>query len=118
MKSLNRRSFLKQSALATASLSVFRARGAEPVHASSSATASVVGANSEIRCAVVGFHGRGQSHIKDLMELKGTRLVALCDADKNVLDRAVQSCDKQGQKVQGYTDMRQLIENKDIDVVS
>src|SRR3989454_9900049 len=114
---LDRRSFLKTSVLATASFSLFPSRAAE-VSAQASATARVVGANGDIRYAVVGFHGRGQSHIADLHAMKGTRLVALCDADQKVLDRELQKCESAGQKVEGYTDMRKLIENKDIDVVT
>src|SRR6267142_357013 len=117
---LDRRSFLKTTVLSTTSLSLFPALAAEnkPITAESSASVSVVGANGDIRCAVVGFHGRGQSHIQDLRGLKGVRLVALCDVDSKVLERGVASCESVGQKVQGYTDVRKLLENKDIDVVT
>src|ERR1044071_3863242 len=117
---LDRRSFLKATILSTTSVSLFPALAAEKqtVSAESSASVSVVGANSDIRCAVVGFHGRGQSHIQDLRGLKGVRLVALCDVDSKVLERGVANCDSAGQKVQGYTDIRKLLENKDIDVVT
>src|SRR5437016_2826631 len=118
---LDRRSFLKTTIVSTTSLSLFPALAAESrkaVTAEASASVSVVGANGDIRCAVVGFHGRGQSHIQDLRGLKGVRLVALCDVDSKVLERGVASCESAGQKVQGYTDVRKLLENKDIDVVT
>src|SRR6266581_4046586 len=118
---LDRRSFLKTTIVSATSLSVFPALAAEnrkAVSAETSASVSVVGANGDVRCAVVGFHGRGQSHIQDLRGLKGVRLVALCDVDSKVLERGVASCDSAGQKVQGYTDVRKLLENKDIDVVT
>src|SRR6266568_54881 len=118
---LDRRSFLKTTIVSTTSLSLFPALAAEnrkAVTAESSASVSVVGANGDVRCAVVGFHGRGQSHIQDLRGLKGVRLVALCDVDSKVLERGVASCESAGQKVQGYTDVRKLLENKDIDVVT
>jgi predicted dehydrogenase len=121
MIQFNRRSFLKSSLLTTASLSLFPALGAEE-GAASTAPASTAsrptGANGDIRFAVVGFNGRGQSHISGLGELKGTRLVALCDVDSRVLDRAVNRCRDKGEQVQGYTDVRKLLENKDIDVVT
>src|SRR5438045_4161272 len=120
-KQLDRRSFLKTTVISATTLSVFPALAAEnrkAVAAESSASVSVVGANGDIRCAVVGFHGRGQSHMQDLRGLKGVRLVALCDVDSKVLERGVASCESAGQKVQGYTDVRKLLENKDIDVVT
>src|SRR5439155_10350283 len=70
---------------------------------------------------VVGFntgHGRGQSHIEGLRKLKGTRLVALCDVDRDVLDKEVKKCQDRGDQVEGYTDIRKLLENKNIDVVT
>jgi len=118
---LDRRSFLKTTVLSATSLSLLpalAAEGGKAVTAESSASVSVAGANGDIRCAVVGFHGRGQSHIQDLRGLKGVRLVALCDVDSKVLERGVASCESAGQKVQGYTDVRKLLENKDIDVVT
>ena len=118
---LDRRSFLKTTLISTSSLGLFHALGAEEgrtVTAQSSASARVEGANGDIRYAVVGFNGRGRSHIEGLREGKGTRLVALCDVDRKVLDRELQKCESAGQKVEGYTDMRKLIENKDIDVVT
>lgn len=107
MNQLNRRSFLKQSALATASLSLF------PAIAKSQGSAT-----GDIRVAVVGFGGRGGDHIKGFGELEGVRLVALCDVDKKVLDREVKKRADLGKPVESYTDIRKLLENKDIDVVS
>jgi len=121
MKSFNRRSFIKSSLLTTASLGLLPAFGAEEGaanKAAASTTARSVGANGDIRFAVVGFNGRGQSHISGLGELKGLRLVALCDVDSKVLDRAVTKQRDKGVPVEGYTDVRKLLENKDIDVVS
>ena len=121
MNKLNRRSFLKSSLITTASLSLFPAWGADkaakrkvPAPVASHAT----GANSDIRFAVVGFGGRGMSHIDGLREVNGTRMVALCDVDKNTLDREVKKYRDLGEKIEAYTDIRKLLENKDIDVVS
>ena len=118
---LDRRSFLKTTLISTTSLSLFPALAAETgakVTAQASATTRVIGANSEIRYAVVGFNGRGRSHLEDLSRIKGTRLVALCDVDRKVLDRELDKCKTNGAQVEGYTDVRKLLENKDIDVVT
>ncbi len=107
MNKLNRRSFLKQTALAGASLSLW------PAIAKAQGSA-----NGDIRVAVVGFGGRGGNHISGFRALKGVRVVALCDADKDILDKGVQRMKDAGQAVEGCQDMRQLMENKDIDVIS
>src|SRR2546426_3323105 len=121
MKKLDRRSFLKTSLLGTASVGLWPAVGAEKeaqVKASASATARVIGANGDIRFAVVGFNGRGSDHISGMRGVKGTRLAGLCDVDSHVLERETKKCKDRGEQVEGYTDVRKLLENKNIDVVT
>jgi predicted dehydrogenase len=121
MNKLDRRSFLKSSLLTTASLGVFPVLGADenakpkaPTPVASRAT----GANGDIRFAVVGFGGRGMDHIAELRKVGGARMVALCDVDQTILDRQVKKYRDLGEQIQSYTDVRKLLENKDIDVVS
>jgi predicted dehydrogenase len=119
MKNFTRRNFLKSSLLTTASAAVWPGLIAKAqVTAQASAVARVRSPNDEIGYAVVGFHGRGADHLKGMAEVKGTRLVALCDVDSNVLEKEVKSCEKRGQQVKGYTDIRKLLEDKDVDVVT
>lgn len=114
MKS-NRREFLRASALAGAALSLPR-----PLWAADSAPApgSVLGANGDIRVAVVGFNGRGKDHISGFQGLKGVRLVALCDVDQEVLEREAKRQADKGNPVATYTDVRKLLEKSDIDVIA
>src|SRR2546430_3866476 len=81
MKTMNRRSFLKSTALTAAAVSL-----------PASSWARVPGANDEIRIAVVGFGGRGKDHISELRGLakKNVRIVALCDVDKQILDAEIE----------------------------
>ena len=121
MQKFTRRQFLKATLLTSASATILPAFGADvPVSPSSGSAsgAQVRGANEDIRVAVVGFGGRGKDHIKGFHEVKGVRLVALCDVDRDILDKEVKACDKAGLKVEPYTDIRKLLENKDIDAVS
>lgn len=119
MPELNRRSFLKSSLLATASTAVFPALATRLVAQSPrGAFARVIGANEDIRYAVVGFGGRGKDHIKEMHEVKGTRMVALCDVDQDNLNRELAQCDKRGERVKGYRDVRKLLEDPEIDVVT
>ncbi len=120
MNKLDRRSFLKSSILTTASLSLFPVLGAEnrsKRKARAPVASRATGANGDIRFAVVGFGGRGMSHIEGLREVKGTRMVALCDVDQAILDKEVKKYRDRGEQIESYTDIRKLLENKDIDVV-
>jgi len=75
------------------------------------------GANDDLRVAVIGFNGRGQSHIDSATKTKGVRLVALCDVDSKVLGAAKDKLEKKGIKVATYDDYRKVCEAKDIDAV-
>jgi predicted dehydrogenase len=105
--SLNRRQFLKR---ASASAGV--------VAWTASAWAQVPGANDDLRVAVVGFNGRGRDHIDGYRKLKGVRLVALCDVDRKVLDAEGTRLETAGISTAKFTDIRQLLESRDIDAVS
>lgn len=78
----------------------------------------ILGANGDIRVAVVGFHGRGRDHIASFSKIRGVRVVALCDCDSNVLESHVRAFRERGENVQGYTDVRKVIEARDIDVIA
>ena len=112
MNKIHRRQFIRNSLLATAAFKTW------PLIAQSSVKSRIIGANDDIRCAVVGFNGRGKSHIEAFSTMKGARLVALCDVDSAVLGKELQKANDAGGKVEGYTDVRKLLENKDIDVVT
>ena len=104
---ISRRTFLKTSVATAAALTLPRWTWAEPE-----------GANGDIRIAVVGFNGRGKSHIQGFQGLPGVRVVALCDADSEVLAKGAASFEKKNKKVQTYTDIRKLLKNKEIDAIS
>ena len=76
-----------------------------------------------INIGVIGFGGRGGSHISGYRSIGkkegGVRVAALCDVDKAVLEKKglAQFKDEKMQPT-GYTDLRKLFENKDIDAVS
>lgn len=78
----------------------------------------VFGANEAIRVAVIGFNGRGMGHIRELLAIPGVRLVALCDVDPAVLARGVREAEKGGAQVETYTDVRRLLESREIDAVT
>ncbi|MDB6020296.1 MAG: gfo/Idh/MocA family oxidoreductase, partial [Pedosphaera sp.] len=114
----NRRQFLKSSAVAAASLSLWPGLTGCKTTPQRNVHARVRGANDDIRIAVVGFNGRGKDHLKGFHETKGVRIVALCDVDSKVLGREVKSFQDKNEPVAGYQDIRKLLENDDIDAIS
>jgi predicted dehydrogenase len=77
------------------------------------------GANDKIRAACVGVRGQGRSHIRDLQSVPGVDVVALCDVDERVLAERLKDFEENGlEKPKTFTDIRKLLEDKDIDVVS
>ena len=103
--STSRRTFLKTSALAAAG-AVLPARS----------WGRVLGANDDLRVAVIGLNGRGQNHLQSLSRIQGVRVVALCDPDTAVLDRVKGKVN--GGDVKLYTDIRELLNSKDVDAVT
>ncbi|HXI72948.1 MAG TPA: Gfo/Idh/MocA family oxidoreductase [Verrucomicrobiae bacterium] len=112
MNKIPRRRFIRNSLLAAAAFKAW------PLVAQTSTQSRIIGANGDIRYAVVGFNGRGKNHIEALSKVKGARLAALCDVDSAVLETELKKAAEGGAKVEGYTDIRKLLENKDVDAVT
>jgi predicted dehydrogenase len=84
------------------------------------AQGKVIGANNRIRVCTIGFNGQGGSHIKDVLALKNeAEYVALCDVDANVLAKGAKTVtDAQGKAPKLYKDIREALQQKDIDAVT
>jgi len=80
----------------------------------------VFGANDRIGMCTIGFNGQGRSHIKDILQRKDeAEYVALCDADSAVLERGAKDVETaQGKAPKTYRDIREALEDKDIDAVT
>jgi predicted dehydrogenase len=105
MSSPTRRTFLKTSALAAAG-TVLPARS----------WGQIMGANSDLRVAVIGLNGRGRNHLSSLARISGVRVVALCDVDTAILDKVKPTVN--GGDVKTYVDVRRLLESNEIDAVT
>ena len=104
----SRRNFIRNSAAATAAISI---PSIIPAHA--------FGANDRINAAVLGVNGRGKSHIQGLMNADNVVVHTLCDPDMNVLKQRQKDFKKNYNKdVELEQDLRRVYDNKDIDVVS
>jgi len=106
MRRITRRTFAKKSALAVGAATALAPH------------ARALGANDDLRVATVGFRGQGGLHIRLLRELPGVRVVAVCDADRSVLDRGLKRAEERKEKVDAYVDVRKLLEDKSIDAVT
>lgn len=83
------------------------------------ASSRVLGANDEIRMAMVGCGVRGNAHMNAFGSQKGVRYVAVCDPDRSrAAGMAKQFKAKFGYKPDEVSDVRKLMERKDFDAVS
>ena len=104
----SRRSFIKTSSQAAAALGVSTLLPAN---------AFAVPASDRLNVAAIGINGMGWGDFKSLLNVPGTRAVALCDVDATVLAKRKDELAKTGIAVKTYTDYRQLLEDKSIDAV-
>lgn len=77
----------------------------------------VLGANEQIRVAVIGFHNKGKQHIANFHALPGVRVAGLCDVDRDVLGEEAAKFEQRNEKVKTYEDARAVFDDKDIDAV-
>jgi predicted dehydrogenase len=104
MNTLTRRQFLNRSTVAAgAAAFAFPSIG------------QVLGANDRIHVACIGVGGKGDSDSNDAARCGGT-VVAICDVDKNTLDRKA----KQFPKARQYQDFRKMLDEmgNEIDAVT
>lgn len=107
MKHQTRRSFLKQTATAAGVAATFSISGTR-------SSGRIIGANDNIRVGVVGINGRGGSHLSAYKDMSQVTVAAVCDVDLRVLDAHAEKMEG----VKKYQDIRQLLDNKEIDVIS
>ena len=75
--------------------------------------------NDTIRVACVGVRGQGKSHIKEYLKMPNVEIAAVCDIDESILNDRIAGIEKEsGKKPAAFTDIRKLLEDKNIDAVS
>ncbi len=116
MTKRNRRQFLEDSMMAAA-VAVAASSAGELVQADDSPAS---GSPSErLGVAVVGVRGRGGSHIGAFAGRKGTEILYVCDADRDVgQKRAEEIAKRQERRPTFVEDIRQVLEDKSVDIVS
>jgi len=79
------------------------------------ARGKVFGANNRIRMCTIGFNGQGHSHINDILGMKDEAEYV----DSEVLERRASEVEKaQGKKPRKYKDIREALQDKEIDAVT
>lgn len=110
----SRRRFLQNTLLASAGLALPNLVTAEHL----AALNKKIGANDQLNYGLIGCNGMGWSNMSAHLKMPQVNCVALADIDQNVLDRRSADAEKlRGKKPRLYKDYRQMLEDKDIDVV-
>lgn len=107
-----RRNFIKKTTAGTAAMTL----GGLGLPASSYAT--ILGANDQINCAVIGIRSRGKAHVKAIHNDSNAKIIYSCDVDDTILDEHNAWC----QETIGYVpkvekDFRKVLEDKNVNAV-
>lgn len=112
MSQTTRRRFLQSTSAAT---------GASLLLGGTRASGNFLRANDRIRIAVAGVNGRGQAHISGWLGQDNVEIAYLVDPDRRVLENAVKSVAGRVEDryvPQGVTDIRSVLEDKNVDAIS
>lgn len=112
----SRRSFVSGTSIAAGSI-VAGCSTAKPTAWKPAISQGVRGANGDIRLACIGTGRRAQTTIKAFSGIPGVRIVALCDPDEAQIAKHAKKFNPD-YKYQTYTDVRDVIDNPDIDAVA
>lgn len=76
--------------------------------------------SDQLNIGAIGINGMGWANVTAALKIPGVNLVALCDVDKNVIDKRMGDLAKlniDASKVKTHNDYRKLLEQKDVDIV-
>ncbi|MBI1249160.1 gfo/Idh/MocA family oxidoreductase [bacterium] len=110
MPSLNRRTFLQSTAA-----------GAGLILTGTAASGAVQGANDRVRIAVAGLNGRGRDHINGWLSQDNVEIAYVIDPDESVLSRTLKTIQEKTDgkfKVKGVRDVRQALDDPNLDAIS
>jgi predicted dehydrogenase len=82
-------------------------------------TGKVLGANDTIRVAVAGLNGRGAAHVGEYAKMPGAAITYLVDPDTRTFAKRIRQIESAGGRApRTVQDIRRVLEDKDVDVVS
>ena len=107
---VNRRQFLKQTSATSAGLVAL---------GSFNVLCAGESPNRKLAVAVMGCNARGMVHIENWLGVPNAEISYICDVDRRALEKGVEAVAKlQQRKPKGEKDIRRLLEDKHVDVVS
>jgi predicted dehydrogenase len=116
MDIFSRREFLERSAILSAAAA---ALGAGAATAADTKPVAAAGRADKLRVAVVGVRGRGMSHVAGFAAKNNCEITTVCDCDEAVIGKAMKEIEgKQGKAPRFEKDIRKVVADKDVDVVS
>ncbi len=102
---MSRRKFLSSTASAV-------------IVAGTMAKGKVFGANDRIRVCVMGINGRGKEHLEQYSSLENVEIATICDVDSSLFEPRIKTFFKDRPAPKTETDIRKVLEDKNIDAVS
>ncbi len=109
----SRRTFLKNSVTTMAGIGL-----ASMLPQSANGKVNSTSPNEKLVIGLIGCKGMGNANLKDFLKQPNVECAALCDVDDEWLNlRAKEVTEASNVKPKLYKDFRNLIENKDLDVV-
>lgn len=76
--------------------------------------------SDQVNVGVIGINGMGWSNLQAILKISGVNLVALCDIDKNIIDKRLAELAKMNievSKIKIFNDHRNLLDLKEVDAV-
>jgi predicted dehydrogenase len=114
--SVSRRQFLEDSMFAT---TLALAGGSLAQAAAKDEKKQATSPNERLNVAIIGVNGRGKSHMAGFGKRKDTLVTIICDADEEVgMARVAEQEKIQGVRPKFVRDMREVFDDKSIDIVS
>jgi len=117
MTRFSRREFLEDSIFTSAAAVLAGATFPQSMFAEENQSSAP---SERLRVAVLGVNGRGRSHVGAFMKRKDTEVVAIVDPDESVgMKKGVAMVEKKtGKKPAFYRDLRKVLDDKSIDIVT
>ena len=100
---MNRREFLKQTALLAGGVGLLA--GAPAIHGAGSP-------NRKVRVGIIGCNGRGMGHISGFASVPNVEIAYICDVDSRAVTKGIAAvCKHQARAPKGEKDLRRMLED-------
>ncbi len=117
MSKQHRRGFIKQAVAAGTTAGLLTR--VPSVHSQEQTTTAQGSPISQLNVAIIGAGGRGGTHVKEMLKAEGVKITHVCDIDDGRGDnRAQQIQEQQGTRPKFEKDIRRILDDKTVDMVS